>query len=380
MTTNGSTVRILLTDFDGDGDLDMSKGGFIAYESLPWYPNKPVYKMKVFFNDGKGLFVDSGQLFGSDWSFEYDAGDIDSDGDKDIVIGNIYGGSVKVYLNDGRGQFTGLNQTIGGYYDYLPKLADLDKDGDLDLYTGSAYYNYGKNKIFLNDGKGIFTQLNNTGLKGGRISDTAPFDIDNDGDKDLVEVTSFVYTTSQNVTTMINASKRVYKNNGDATFSLIQDINLTMAWPAGSPRTLGFGDVNKDGDIDLIIMTGGPNVMGGLYTNDGTGLFTKDLYFESQKNQSYITQAYHNVASDGQMVDVDNDGDLDPAILGIVLANDGTGKFKACPWVHGLNIIYHTAVPYGDIDKDGDLDTIGYGYFSGDTGLKVMAFDNMLIP
>ncbi len=80
-------------------------------------------------------FVDSGQSVGSGSCDGLAIGDLDGDGDLDILLGN-YAGPSKVYLNNGAGTFADSGQSLGSGNSILPVLGDLDGDG----YTNIEEY------------------------------------------------------------------------------------------------------------------------------------------------------------------------------------------------------------------------------------------------
>ncbi|MEM9723741.1 MAG: FG-GAP-like repeat-containing protein, partial [Bacteroidota bacterium] len=84
-------------------------------------------------------------------------GDIDGDGDKDIVVANgrHWPGQNRIFINNGSGIFT-VERGLGNLRSttYATELADLDGDGDLDIAVGN---DRAPNNIFLNDGTGIFS-------------------------------------------------------------------------------------------------------------------------------------------------------------------------------------------------------------------------------
>jgi len=116
----------------------------------------------VWFNDGTGLFMDSGQQL-TYLAHGVALDDLDADGDIDIFIvcagfGDQDGEHTHastVYFNDGKGHFEdtslALTDTLAG--GYAPMLADLDGDGDLDAAV--RYYQV-PDKIFWNNGSGLW--------------------------------------------------------------------------------------------------------------------------------------------------------------------------------------------------------------------------------
>ena len=110
-------------------------------------------------------------------------GDLDGDGDQDVVLaGAGTNGGTVVLFNDGKGRFT-IGQRLADK-GVVPCLGDIDNDGDLDLWLGRA----GQDLLFLNDGKGKFTQAPQQPEPAGEHLTTCArlVDLDSDGDLDLL--------------------------------------------------------------------------------------------------------------------------------------------------------------------------------------------------
>ncbi|MCK5878077.1 MAG: Ig-like domain-containing protein, partial [Candidatus Marithrix sp.] len=128
--TFGSTGEdgydIVLGDLDGDGDLD----AFIVTYDLEL----------IFLNDGTGNFTAhpvTPSIDGGDDSKEAVLGDIDGDGDLDVIVSTYNDVGEKVWINDGIGNFSAhpTTPTFGssiGKYSAI-SMGDLDGDGDLDV-------------------------------------------------------------------------------------------------------------------------------------------------------------------------------------------------------------------------------------------------------
>jgi len=325
-------VSMVLGDVDGDGDLDLLQGSFSDRNQL-------------YLNDGNGRFAQApaGQfpLVPFVFTSSVALGDIDGDGDLDVIYGNSEispyrpGQGNFVYLNDGFGRFTDVSGS------HLPAntdltsavaLGDVDGDGMLDVVFG----NFGQSQLCLNNGSGVFLDVTATHLPIASLVTVALVlgDVDGDGDLDLV-----LGTSSQN---------RLYLNQGNGVFVDATASNLPVL--SDSTRCIVLGDIDGDGDLDMVVANRGLNR---LLLNDGSGRFTDAtagrLPFAVEDSVTCV------------LGDMDNDGDLDLVVGSAernrIYLNDGTGRFQdvtATRWGAGGSDTW--ALALGDVDGDGDLD------------------------
>ena len=154
-----------------------------------------------------------------------------------------------------------------------------------------------------------------------------------------------------------------------------QSIDLEPASPApqfqdADVGSIEFGDVDNDGDLDLMVTGRGGPIKSTLYKNDGSGNFSEVL-----------GAPFENVfSSTVGFEDVDNDGDLDLLIMGNnsspivstnLYQNDGTGNYSLV-----MNTPFEPSqggdFAFGDVDNDGDRDLIHAGYDSQGQGFTKM--------
>ena len=174
------TRAVALGDVDGDGDLDMVVG------------NGSGGANELLLNSGDGTFVAASAFpGGSADTYAVALGDVDGDGDLDMVVGNNWGGSNELLLNSGDGTFVAASAFPGGSeYTYAVALGDVDGDGDLDMVVGNNFDmvvgNYGANELLLNSGDGTFVAA--SAFPGGSAYTNAVAlgDVDGDGDLDMV--------------------------------------------------------------------------------------------------------------------------------------------------------------------------------------------------
>ncbi len=339
----GSSVDVGDLDEDGDLDLVFGMGRHTPEPNL------------IYLNRGNGVFFG-----GRSWTIGPEAadktkavklGDMDADGDLDLVVGNEAADPGRVYINDGRANFIPGDQfttrfTYGIEDTRALVLADMDRDGDLDVVAG----NWGtQDFVYLNSGKAQFTDKRAFGPQVGYTIALAVGDVDADNDLDVV--------TSSLVT---------YLNDGKANFLPGQNFK-----PGRDLTTsLVLADIDADRDLDLIV--GHFAAQSLVYLNDGRGTFAPGPPFGAATDMTRSI-AVGDIDGDGDpdlvvgtevsmiMVDTDGDGKGDAqrtemrASPNRVHYNDGRGNFSRSE-TFGTGMDWTRGVALGDLDGDGDLD------------------------
>ena len=341
---------VVLGDVDGDGDLDVLT------------TNQNGNSVSVRLNDGTGSFTapatnpDPGV---GDAPISVALGDVDGDGDLDMLTANNGSSTVSVRLNDGTGNFTAPATNPNPAVDYGPlsvALGDVDGDGDLDLLTANNNLS-GTVSIRLNDGTGSFTAPAtnpNPGVGHTPIS-VALGDVDGDGDLDLLTANYGDNTVS------------VRLNDGTGSFT----APATNPDPGvgDAPYSVALGDVDGDGDLDVLTANIGDNTVS-VRLNDGTGSFTAP----ATNPNPVVGNEPLSVA----LGDVDGDGDLDLLTANYgdntvsVRLNDGTGNFTA-PATNPNPSVGSSpySIALGDVDGDGDLDVLAANFGSNTVSVRL---------
>lgn len=259
---------------------------------------------KLYLNDGSGNFTekDNAPFVGVDYGSVVFS-DVNNDGHPDLLLAGITSTIdpiAKIYLNDGEGNFTEKTDiSLKGLGFCSAAFSDINSDNHLDLLmTGLNSSNDTDIRLYLNDGTGNFTEVENTPFEKTYRSSIAFSDVNNDNAPDVL-------ITGQNSFIGGDLVAKLYTNDGAGNFTEV------MNTPFEGVRygSVAFSDTNRDGYQDILITGLNRSIRSStkLYTNDGTGNFMEasDLPFEEV--------AYSSIA----FSDINNDGSEDALIAGI---------------------------------------------------------------
>ncbi|WP_460617784.1 T9SS type A sorting domain-containing protein [Hymenobacter ruber] len=318
-------TSVAVGDVDNDGDLDLLTGNL----------GEPTVSVRL--NNGHGTYGGSQDVPVASYSLGLTLGDVDGDGDLDLLSANFTGNTVSVRFNNGSGLFGSGADVPAGYGPQGLALGDLDGDGDLDFVATNR--DADSVSVRFNNGSGSFG-----GSRGVAVGDgpqgLALSDVDNDGDLDLL------------ASNLLASSVSVRLNNGNGTFGSGQEVPT-----GGQPFGIALGDVDGDADADLLAVSYLYNGIVSVRLNNGSGTFSG--------TQNVAVRSYPPTVVLG---DVDHDGDLDLLTANSgnstasVRLNNGSGTFGggADVSVGDVSIAPSTpnAVAVADVDDDGDLDLL----------------------
>ncbi len=235
-------------------------------------------------------------------------GDVNGDGLTDIYIGGAKGQPGQLYLQSSKG-FVKKETPDFKTYDFddvtVAFFFDCDGDGDLDLFTGGggnfASGNSGnfQNQLFINDGKGNFT------LKRGALpiinancGAAVPIDYDGDGYPDL-----FVGSRSVPQNYGVDPHSYILHNDGKGNFTNVTASVAPELDNIGMVTSAAVADVNGDGKNDLIVT--------GDWMYPHVFSFNGKKFVELKTGLENLNGWWQSMA----VADVDKDGDMD-LILG----------------------------------------------------------------
>ena len=336
----GLSMDAAAADFDGDGDLDL----LIANEHLP-----NIYLV----NDGTGRFSNQSQRIPQVARDSEDIGvaDFNSDGHLDAIVVSEDDEINELYLNRGDGSFAdaGERLPVTGVSNAI-LVMDVDGDGDQDVIIG----NNGQNVLLLNDGRANFSDATAQWLpvREDVTQGLAAGDLDGDGYPDLVLANE--------------DDNRILRHSGAAAFVDVGPGTLPLCTTAEETREVALGDVDGDGDLDILFANVQAFVteaerQNRLLLNDGSGVFSDaSARLPADQDRSFT----------GALHDVDRDGDLDIVTGNVngprfdgdtpfrVYLNDGKGLFTP-----GTGDVFPASasgrgfdIEFADFDGDGRVD------------------------
>jgi hypothetical protein len=317
-------------DVDEDGDIDVL--------SLAKFSNT----LTVHLNHGDGTFPRLPEYAIEGTTRGIDAADIDRDGDLDLVTA---GDHVRVLRNNGDGT---LQPAVGYTAPINPrdiKLRDLNGDLYPDILLGPEGvhppYDFG---TIMNNGDGTFSTGTRWSVGACGPGDVDAFDLDNDGDLDVVQAVEL------------------------ATYAEFE----------GGTWGIDASDFDHDGNLDLV--TYQANITGFIGVALGNGDLTFQVPLLSQTIDHF----------EQKLVEWNDDGNLDMVILtrdwqnriGVAIGN-GDGTFQnpqQMYWAAGTlePLAVGVDIDTADVDLDGDADILVTNYASNDISLFIHKDDGTL--
>jgi len=213
-------------DYDNDGLTDIIMTGV----------NNDIDYVKLYRNNGNFVFSEVSAGLQNMSAGQCHFVDYDNDGHLDISV--LGSGNNLLYRNDGLGSFVQVNADFHPLRLCESDWGDFDNDGLQDLVTsgeGEVTHSY----LYKNHGNGRFTQVP-CPIPGVIAGSLFWGDYDNDGFLDIL--VSGAYTHYGTKIT------RIYRNNGDHTFTM-----QNTPFPQVSSSKAIWADLNNDGKLDVIL-------------------------------------------------------------------------------------------------------------------------------
>jgi FG-GAP-like repeat len=287
-------------------------------------------------------------------------GDVNGDGLPDIVLGKgrhwpLYS---RVLLNDGKGGFTASNLGTAPSRTYSAALADIDRDGDLDIIVSNDAPD--RKLVYLNDGKGHFTEAGTFGSPNWQTRYVTLADLNGDGYPDIVAANRGDYPD------LVDGKPGPGPKNPTPSYVCLNDgkghFPTCEALPTESATSIVAADLDGDGALDLFVphRDGGQSI---ILWNDGKGHFPTSTKVGSATDWIRV----------GAVGDFDGDGRLDLAIIdeqkraAFVMFNHGKRQFgeperlpgpPRTPYALGVADLNHDGLPdivVGHVEMPGSV-------------------------
>lgn len=320
---NGFTLRAADVDGDGLADAGVVSHGVSLTTGL----------VQIFFGRASGPFVAGPSIACTSEPFDLDFADVDLDGDLDLGIAAMDSSvapGLEILLGDGQGGFTSAGRSFVGVGPRRLRFGKLDPNGSPDA--------------FVTDSAGSVIGVANIGL--GHFETLERLAVENEVVR-AIAVDAVGSTLPDLVSTVVNGKDELalFENLGGGQFA-----PATYLPVPGLPRAVASGDLNHDGNTDLVSFvsqTGTNRLVTQL--GDGLGGF-----------QTLTGTVSLRGSKDLALADVDRDGELDALLphYGIFSVSRGLGDGTFAPPTEHTILGGSIALDAVDLNEDGWLDVV----------------------
>ncbi len=378
-------VHVLDIDDDGDFDVLMGIDKYSYDDETGYYSRSKGYRLIR--NTGTAqapvfeLEDDTNNPYKDIPIDEIRLGDLDGDGDQDVIFSDEYAGGAIQFFELKDGMTVENAELVPEFYDGVvlsasvitPEFVDIDNDGDLDMFTwsygaGNAFYELvdtGEKLLYQRSDITAFDFLNSSAY----IEIPFFIDLDLDGDTDIVRLDydgDFSYVYIENTG---SDGEPVYAEN--VPFPPLTDYDY-IGFPA-------FVDIDEDGDLDMFLTSERSDVVRAVYF-ESTGSDPLDFTLRTGGSNplAFVNETNFDELREYQtprFSDIDEDGDIDALFTGeydlYYFENTGSDplsgfidKTESGPF-SSVAVGYYNTVNLVDMDGDGDDDLFVHSYYGG---------------
>lgn len=320
--TGGSSPRhLLLADFNKDGIDDM------VVNNTETFPAD--FRLSIMMGTSDGRF-EPAQTVLEDVAYSVDTGDLDGDGNLDLVVQSLFYQTTSILYGYGSGTFEGVVTYSTGPTSVV-HVADLNNDGKLDVVGATDTQ---ESFVLSNKGDRVFEQMDLVSLPGDNPFSIESADLDKDGNTDLV----FTYSNGN----------RIYVFYGDGDNGLSSGQSLFL------PNELldaALYDVNTDGHLDIVAPVIYGNSVAVFLGREGRGFDAPNIFDAGDWPATLV------------VADLNDDGHADLATANYrsgdvsVLLGHGDGTFSEEQRLgQGLGDAFY--ITASDLDQDGKQDLL----------------------